>query len=72
MKVFLDANVIISVLNKEYPLFTYSARILSLDCKNHFEDLYLSAMFGNSILFFIKKKRRNESQTKDKYPDGTY
>ena len=30
MKIFLDANVLISVLNNEYPLFTYSARVLSL------------------------------------------
>jgi len=30
MKVFVDANILVSVLNKEYPLFTYSARILSL------------------------------------------
>ncbi|WP_422006686.1 hypothetical protein [Roseivirga pacifica] len=26
---FVDANVIVSVLNKEYPLFTYSSRVLS-------------------------------------------
>jgi predicted nucleic acid-binding protein len=30
MRVFLDANVIISVLNKEYPLFPISSRVLSL------------------------------------------
>lgn len=30
MKVFLDANILVSVLNKEYPVFTYSSRILSL------------------------------------------
>jgi predicted nucleic acid-binding protein len=29
-KIFLDANVIISVLNKEYPLFRMSSRVLSL------------------------------------------
>jgi predicted nucleic acid-binding protein len=29
-KVFLDANVIISVLNREYPLFRLSSRVLSL------------------------------------------
>ena len=31
MKLFLDANVLVSVLNKEYPSFTYTSRILSLD-----------------------------------------
>ena len=30
MNVFLDANVLVSVLNKEYPLFGFNARILSL------------------------------------------
>ncbi len=30
MKLFIDANVLVSVLNKEYPVFPYSARILSL------------------------------------------
>ncbi|RAI90236.1 PIN domain-containing protein [Algoriphagus yeomjeoni] len=30
MKIFLDANVIISVLNKECPLFPISSRVLSL------------------------------------------
>ena len=30
MKIFLDANILVSVLNKEYPLFTYTARIVSL------------------------------------------
>jgi len=29
MKVYLDANILISVLNKEYPLFPFTARILS-------------------------------------------
>lgn len=30
MKLFLDADVLISVLNKEYPVFSYSSRIVSL------------------------------------------
>ena len=30
MRIFLDANILVSVLNKEYPLFTYSSRIISL------------------------------------------
>lgn len=28
MKIFLDANILVSVLNKEYPVFTYAARVL--------------------------------------------
>lgn len=30
MKIFLDANVLVTILNKEYPLFTYASRIISL------------------------------------------
>jgi len=30
MRIFLDANVLVSVLNQEYPLFSFSARILGL------------------------------------------
>ena len=30
MKVFVDANILVSVVNKEYPLFPYTSRILSL------------------------------------------
>ena len=37
MKIFLDANDLESVLNKEYPLFTYSSRVLGLTDKNGFE-----------------------------------
>ncbi len=35
MNVFVDANVLISVLNKEYPSFTYTSRILSLANSKH-------------------------------------
>lgn len=37
MKIFLDAIVLGSVLNKEYQLFTYSSRVLGLTDKNGFE-----------------------------------
>lgn len=30
MKVFIDANILVTVLNKEYPLFPYAAKLLSL------------------------------------------
>lgn len=30
MKIFIDANVLVSVLNKEYPMFPYAAWLLSL------------------------------------------
>ena len=37
MKIFLDATILVSVLNKEYPVFTYSSRILSLADNKKFE-----------------------------------
>ena len=36
MKTFLDANILVSVLNKEYPLFSTTSRILSLSDRNNF------------------------------------
>jgi len=35
MNIFADANILVSVINKEYPLFPLTSRILSLG-DNHF------------------------------------
>jgi predicted nucleic acid-binding protein len=64
MRVFLDANVIISVLNKEYPLFPYSARILSLYRKSRFE-LYTSPLCL-AIAFYFSSKKNGEIKAKQK------
>jgi len=55
MKLFIDANVLVSVLNKEYPLFTYSSRILSLADKNQFQ-LYTSPICLAIAFYFAEKK----------------
>ena len=55
MKLFLDANILVSVLNKEYPLFTYSARILSL-CDNRNYDVYTSPICLAIAFYFAEKK----------------
>lgn len=55
MKIFLDANVIISVVNKEYPAFTYSARILSLSGNKYYE-LYTSPLCLAITCYFASKK----------------
>lgn len=57
MKIFLDANVIISVLNKEYPLFTYSSRILSLAGRKDFK-VYTSPLCLAIAFYFAEKKFR--------------
>jgi len=55
MKIFLDANILISVLNKEYPLFTTTSRILSLADKNRFS-LYTSPVCLAIAFYFAEKK----------------
>jgi predicted nucleic acid-binding protein len=58
-KVFLDANVLVSVLNKEYPLFIYSSRILSLASNRNFE-LYTSPICLAIAFYFAEKKHRTK------------
>ncbi len=55
MKVFIDANILVSVLNKEYPLFTQSARLLSLADNNSFQ-LYSSPICFAIAFYFASKK----------------
>ncbi len=55
MNIFLDANILVSVLNKEYPLFTYSARILSLSDNPRFT-VYTSPICLAIAYYFAEKK----------------
>jgi len=64
MKIFLDANVLVSVLNKEYPLFTYSSRILSLASHPKFE-VYTSPLCL-AIAFYFAEKKHNSQLAKQK------
>jgi len=64
MRIFLDANIIISVFNKEYPVFTYSARILSLGGKSSYE-LYTSPLCL-AIAFYFSSKKSGEKKAKQK------
>lgn len=60
MKVFVDANILVSVLNKEYPLFTHSARILSLSRNKNFE-IYTSPICLAIAFYFAEKKHKTKS-----------
>ena len=60
MKLFLDANILVSVLNKEYPLFSYSARILSLGNNNRFK-VYTSPVCLAIAFYFAEKKHGTQS-----------
>ncbi|OYX12442.1 MAG: twitching motility protein PilT [Algoriphagus sp. 32-45-6] len=64
MRVFLDANVLVSVLNKEYPLFPHSARILSLADQLRFQ-LYTTPICM-AIAFYFAEKKCGTAQAKQK------
>ena len=59
MRVFLDANILVSVLNKEYPLFSTTSRILSLSDSKNFV-LYSSPICLAIAYYFAEKKFKSE------------
>lgn len=64
MKVFLDANILVSVLNKEFPLFNHTARILSLAGQSHFH--FYTSPICLAIAFYFASKKVSESKAKEK------
>jgi predicted nucleic acid-binding protein len=65
MKIFLDANVLIAVVNKEYPLYTYAARILSLAGVKDYE-IYTSPMCLAITFYYAQKKSKSQQMAKKK------
>ena len=63
-RIFLDANVIISVLNREYPLFRMSSRVLSLS-ENPAYKLCTSAT-SLAICFYFATKTSGENKAREK------
>lgn len=57
-RIFIDANVIIAMLNKKYPLFRFASRVLSLTNQQPFE-LYTSATCL-AIAFCFSCKKNGE------------
>lgn len=55
MRIFADANILVSVLNKEYPLFSYTSRILSLADTGDFE-IFTSPVCLAIAFYFAEKK----------------
>ena len=55
MRIYLDANILVSVLNKEYPLFSYSARLLSLTRYSQFSLITSSVCLAIAFYFAEKK-----------------
>jgi predicted nucleic acid-binding protein len=64
MNIFLDANILVSVLNKEYPTFTNSARILSLAGNQKFS--ILTSPICLAIAYYFAEKKHKASTAKSK------
>jgi predicted nucleic acid-binding protein len=64
MRVFIDANILIATLNKEYPLFTWSSRLLSLRVNNNIQ-LFTSPLCL-AIAFYFSSKKSGEALAKNK------
>jgi predicted nucleic acid-binding protein len=64
MKVFIDANILVATLNREYPLFNWSARILSLHGKHNIQ-LFTSPLCL-AIAFYFSSKKSGEVSAKKK------
>ena len=64
MRLFLDANVLVSVLNKEYPVFSYSSRILSLIDNKKFK--VFTSPICLAIAFYFAEKKSGTDLAKQK------
>jgi len=64
MKIFLDANVLVAVLNRQYPLFTHAARIISLTDNPKFQ-VYTSPICL-AIAFYFAEKKSGMKRAKEK------
>jgi predicted nucleic acid-binding protein len=64
MRIFVDANILIAVINKEMPRYDACARVLSLKNFSNI-DLYSSALSFGITSYFSEKKHGNK-ETKRK------
>jgi predicted nucleic acid-binding protein len=64
MNIFLDANVLVATLNREYPLYTWSARILSLQGKHNI--VICTSPLCIAIAFYFASKKSGEGVAKRK------
>jgi predicted nucleic acid-binding protein len=63
MRIFLDANILVSVLNKEYPLYSYTSRIVSLADHKNFE-VFTSPLCLAIAFYFAEKKNKKTARAK--------
>lgn len=64
MRIFLDANVLVSVLNREYPYYDACARCLSLAGRASFEIVVSSLSLGIAYYFAEKRSGRKSARLK--------
>jgi predicted nucleic acid-binding protein len=64
MRVFLDANILVAVLNKEYPVFTYAARIVSLTGSPKYK--IFTSPLCLAIAFYFAEKKSGRKAAKEK------
>ncbi len=64
MNVFIDANILVSVMNKEYPLFPNAARVLSWVIANGHK-LYTTTICL-AIAFYFAEKKHGAKRAKEK------
>ncbi len=64
MKIFLDANVLVAILNRQYPLFSNAARIISLADNPKFR-IYTSPICL-AIAFYFAEKKSGTQRAKEK------
>ena len=64
MRVFIDANILVATINREYPLFNWSARVLSLHGTHNIQ-LFTSPLCL-AIAFYFATKKSGEATAKNK------
>jgi len=64
MKFFLDANILVSVLNKEYPLYIYTSRILSMAGVK--DTVLVTTGISLAIAWYFAEKKHGQSAANKK------
>jgi predicted nucleic acid-binding protein len=64
MNAFADANILVSVINKEYPLFPYTSRLLSLAGTLDFS--ITTSPICLAIAFYFAEKKSSAAAAKEK------
>jgi predicted nucleic acid-binding protein len=64
MKIFLDDNILVAILNKEYPTFSLAARILSLADQPKYT--FYTSPVCLAIAFYFAEKKTSSVVAKNK------